>query len=84
MRRIKTGRFVVRFWFKLPTSPTELDRRTQTLIGFINRLEKLNKATCEDVVELVEAFFDEHDGIAAFEVLSAATHNGLVSYYDWP
>jgi hypothetical protein len=85
MVRLKTARFIIRFWFKSPADVVKREKdRPAILSGFKSRIEDRNILTTEAVIELADAFFDEHDGIAAIEVLGAAFLSGTVSYYDWP
>lgn len=81
MRRVKCSRFTIRLWF----DAEGLGDRDALLIGFKSRVESLLPSNGpEEVAALAENFFDEHDKVAALEVLSAATSNGVVHYYEWP
>ena len=80
MRRLKTNRFVIRFWFSYDVP--SCGGRMAAFGDLVNKLSP--DRTPEDVELLASSFFEEHDSIAAMEVLSAATHNGIVAYYEWP
>jgi hypothetical protein len=80
MRRLKASRFAIRIWFNQKWFGPEA--QLTAFIDLVN--QQSGNKTPEDIAQLAESFFGEQDNIAAIEVLSAATHNGVVTYYEWP
>jgi hypothetical protein len=78
MRRIKVDKWVIRLWFN-DKAPASLD---DILVQLKASIDATHTFKTEDVEAIIFRNFTE--GVAAVEVLSAATFNGRVSYFEWP
>lgn len=88
MRRIKTDKWTIRFWFNADAEVFQhiiSDAFENSLVLLGHKIKQLpTTPETTPVKDCIENHFGPADGLAACEILSNGTHNGVVLYYEWP
>lgn len=85
MRRLKSSKWTVRIWFSdEPRRYTHQRNRDDVMLQIKAILETSIMFSPKEVAGLICSYLDCEDNVAALEVLSNATLNGVVLYFDWP
>lgn len=81
MRFLKTGKWAIRFWFDwaAPRVPREM------FIEEVKRLINASEAQLpETIADVIAHAATPEIKLAAVEVISGGTRNGVVDYFEWP
>lgn len=80
MFRMEVGKYALRLWIS-----TEYEAGISVkLLQLEEKITLDNPATVDSVERILLAHFVPEDRIAAYEILSKATLNGIVGYVEWP